>query len=110
MRNLLPVVERELRVTARQKALYVHRGLLAFVAMGIGNFCSTLGHEVAHANGYDTAFFRVAEGDIAFICGKGHIHINKTAFFRGGIESVFTNLGDNVILDNFTMRVHLVTK
>ncbi len=35
MRNLLPVVERELRVTARQKALYVHRGLLAFVAMGI---------------------------------------------------------------------------
>ena len=29
---------------------------------------------------------------------------------RYGSDSFFDNLGDNVILDDFTMRIHLVTK
>jgi polyisoprenoid-binding protein YceI len=52
--------------------------------------------------------FDVVKNGDAF---DAEIVLDRSKFdVRYGSDSFFDNLGDNVILDNFTMRVHLVTK
>jgi len=53
------------------------------------------------------SFDVVKNGDVF----DAEIVLDRSKFdVRYGSDSFFDNLGDNVILDNFTMRVHLVTK
>ena len=54
-----------------------------------------------------TSFDVVKNGD-AF---DAEVVLDRSKFdVRYGSDSFFDNLGDNVILDDFTMRIHLVTK
>ena len=52
--------------------------------------------------------FDVVQNGDAFDAELG---LDRSKFdVRYGSDSFFDNLGDNVILDDFTMRIHLVTK
>ena len=52
--------------------------------------------------------FDVARNGDAF---DAELVLDRSKFdVRYGSGSFFDNLGDNVILDDFTMRIHLVTK